>query len=160
MMNRNKLVYFRRVIYKLSKDHGFKLDLYRATEITNYRTGRRETSLVKWHIKKALVLPNRMYREYNYLGFNNANQQVGGVFDIHERRIIINKRELPRGHVIEENDYIVFNHHRYELKDISDMELVDFWHLTTRRIEGHPANEIHEHTVRDRLEFQDQINVS
>lgn len=161
-MRKNQLKQLKSVIYALEDDYGFHLDLYRKTEVVNLETGRRITTRVKYKIKKVIALPNQMFRDFNYgsLIKIGAPVQPGGLFDLKQRDIIINKKRLPIDFEISINDYIVFNHNRYEIKNILDMEIANYVRLTIKHLEGELPNEVHEETIRQYLIFDDNIDTS
>jgi hypothetical protein len=162
-MRRNNLINFRNVIYGLSRDFGFRIDLYRPTEITNYKTGAKVTTRIKYHIRRAVMLPNEFFRDFKYavaLGAINQNLQAGGLIDTSQRRMFVEKRELPVGFMIQVTDYIIFNHDRYEIVKAQEMEVADFWVLDISQTKGQPTNEVHEELVRDKLSINSVLTMS
>lgn len=160
-MTKNKLIYLRNVIYGLSKDFGFQLDLYRPTEITDYRTGKKTVTRVKYRINKAIVFPNSLFRDFSYaalLSTLNSNFQVGGLLDASERLILLSKKQLPRNFKIAKSDYIIFNHDRYNLEKYNEMELVDYWQIQMKQVVGEPTWEVHERHFRQKLELIETID--
>src|SRR5215213_3064212 len=107
-MIRNKLIYFNNVVYGLGKDFGFRIDLYRPTEVTDFRTGKKIVSRIKYPIKKAIVFPNQLFRDFSYIAtlLGQRQDQFGGILDTSQRRILINKKYLPRNFNIETTDYV------------------------------------------------------
>lgn len=160
-MRHNQLTHIRSVIYGLEKNYAFRLDLYRKKEVVNLETGRKVTTRIKYKIKKAIFLPNQIYRDFNYgslIKMGTPNFQLGGLLDLKQRIIIIDKRKLPRDFIIDINDYLVFNHDRYEIKDITEFELADFWRLTIRQVEGENPNEVHEQVLTDYFVVDEFLN--
>jgi hypothetical protein len=161
-MYKNQLINLRPVIYSLKNDYGFRLDLYRKDEVVNLETGRKITTRIKYKIKKAILLPNQMFRDFNYgtIIKTGGNAQVGGILDLRQRIILIDKRELPRNFEIDSNDYVVFNHDRYEIREIMDLELGDFYRLTIREVEGESPYEVHEQIINEKFELNDFVDNS
>lgn len=159
-MRNNKLINFRNVIYSLSRDFGFRIAIYRPTKQTNYRTGVQVTTRIKYHIRRAIILPNEIFRDFAYAAIlSQLNVQPGGLFDSSQRRIIIGKRELPLGFMIEpENDYVIFNHDRYDIGKSVEMELADYWIVDIKQVKGQPTYEVHEGFMRDKLDFLETID--
>jgi len=159
-MTKNKLIYFRNVIYGLSKDYGFRADLYRSTEVTDYHSGKIVKTRLKYRINKAVFLPSQLFRDFGYaslLASLNTNVQVGGLLDVSQRLVLISKKELPRGFVISKSDYFVFNHSRYNIDKYDEMEGTNYWFLQIKKTSGEPVWEVHQHRIRQKLEFSEEI---
>jgi hypothetical protein len=158
-MRNNKLIFFNNVIYGLERDYGFRADLYRPVEVTDFKTGRKIVSRTKYHIKRAIFFPNQLFRDYKYASLFNQNMQFGGILDATQRRVLVNKKYLPFKFEIETTDYIIFNHDRYEIDKIDEMELADFWHVIIKKLVGQTVNEIHEQRIKSKLSFTEEIQL-
>lgn len=157
---RNSLVFFRRLIYALQKDYGFKVDLYRPVETVNPKTGRKITVRTKFKIKQAILFPSDSFRDYKYASLLSLlnPQTFDGINDVSSRRIMIAKNKLPKNFQIDILDYIVFNGVRYGIKNIEEMELIDYWQLIVKKIVGEPAYEIKEVFLKDELPLIEAID--
>jgi hypothetical protein len=143
----NKLIHFNNTIYGLSKDYGFKLDIYKIVEVINFQTGQRTITRTKYKVKKAVVLPNELYRDFKPV------DNFAGLIDIQKRPVLINKKYLPDGFQLEENDYVVFNGQKYNFSDREDMELADYIFFTIKKVHGQDVVQIHDSRFHDRLTF-------
>jgi hypothetical protein len=158
----NRLIFLNNVIYALSKDFGFRVDLYRKTgEVVDLKTGKKIINRFKYKLKKVIILPNDMYRDFKYsaiLASLNTNLQAGGLFDTTQRIIIINKKQLPKKFELQETDYFIFNHIRYNIVKFAEMELIDYWQILMKQVVGEPTYEVHEAIFREKLCFDEYIN--
>lgn len=157
---KNSLIFFRRLIYALQKDYGFKVDLYRPVETVNNRTGKKITVRTKFKIKRAIVFPSDSYRDYRYASLLKllAPQNFDGLNDVSSRRIMIAKDKLPKLFQIDLLDYIVFNGSRYGIKNIEEMELIDYWQLIVKKVVGEPTYEVKEVFLKDELNYLEAID--
>ncbi len=159
-MRKNKLIYFGNVIYALSKDYGFKCNLYRPSETIDIKTGRKIIIRTRYSIKKGIFLPSQLYRDFNYSRLFGNDNQFGGLFDATQRAILINKKYLPKGFKIEVTDYIVMDHIRYEMVKIDEMELANYWYLITKKVTGIPTGEVYLKKVKDLVEIGEEIETT
>ena len=156
----NKLKFFRNVIYKLSRNYGFRMALYHTTETIDYQTGIKTVTRVKYPIRKALALPNQSLRDYGYVvGLDENNKlQFGGLLDTKERIVLIPFRELPKGFQIQSTDYIVFRNQRYNLIKWEELEIADYWLTTVKKTQGEPTYQVHERCLRQKIVLNDSIS--
>lgn len=158
-MRKNKLIFFNNTVYGLEKDYGFRTDLYRPVETVDYRTGRKIVTRNKYPIRRAVFFPDQLSRDYNYASLFGKDMQFGGILEAGQRRVLINKKRLPKGFEIQTTDYLVFNHLRYEIVRIDEMELANYWHLIIKKLTGQLPNEIHERCVKSLLTFSELIEL-
>ena len=157
MRKHNKLIYFNNTVYALSKDFGFKCDLYRQEETLDHRTGRTTRVRHKFKIKKAIFFPSQLFRDFNYAALFGKDMQFGGILDVSQRRVLINKKYLPKGFNIDVNDYVIFNGKRYEIQKIDELELADYWHLIIKQTVGVPKGELFEISMSDTLTIEEYV---
>lgn len=151
MKRNNKLINLNNAIYILLKDYGFIIDIYRVNETVDLKTGRKVTQRQKYHINKALLLPNAVFRDFTYAILRNPD--IRGTLDVSERHVLINQKYLPRGFELRKEDYIIFNNKKYEIVLITSMELADFWYLRIKQVEGQVKYEIHDRKLRSRFKM-------
>ncbi len=151
---------FRRTIYKLRKKYGLNIDLYRTSEVSDYKTGNRITTRTKFPIKKGIMLPSAVFRDYNYATLLTGVQpaQYGGIIDTTVRRVIIEKKDLPDGFVLTINDYCIIRHERYSIKEITLMEVIDHYSIILKQVIGQQPFEIHDAIINDYIELDEQLN--
>jgi hypothetical protein len=156
-MRQNRLIFGNNVIYGLQKDYGFRAALYRPTETTDYETGEKIITRIKYPLKKAVFFPNELFRHMSYSALFGRDVQNSGILDVGDRRVLINAKQLPNGFKVVENDYVVFNHERYEIKKFNHLEIADYWHLVIRHIQGQPTYEIHDGLIQHRLRLGQSV---
>jgi hypothetical protein len=121
---RNQLSHIRGVLYTLKRDYGFPFDIYKRMDSqTDFATGQKVTTNVKYHIRKAIVLPTVMTRKYATILYREQKDfKFGGLFDISLRAVILDRRDLPKNFELTLDDYAVYQEHRYELKNVDELE--------------------------------------
>lgn len=139
-MSRNRLTALRRVVYRLKRIYGLPVDLYKITPgETDYETGEKSAVYNKVHIKRAIVQPARLHRDFVYdLAYISANKDFtgGGFFDVSDRRIIIDAKDLPIGWVPTLNQFVIIGAKRYELKSFYEFEADMGYILVVRETKG------------------------
>ncbi len=156
----NTLRDFRRAIYTLRRKYGFGFALYRSTQTIDFRTGAKTTVRVKHRIKDGIILPTAAYRDYNYASLLSGTMpsQYEGIIDVTLRRIILDKKELPNDFILSTNDYFVINHQRYEIKQIAQMEVVNFISVVLKQVIGQQPFEVHEVYYDDFLDLKELLD--
>jgi hypothetical protein len=152
----NKLIHFNNTVYELSKSYGFKIDIYKIVETVDFQTGVRTIATTKYKVKKAVILPNQLYRDFRPI---DPNYQFGGPIDIEKRGVLVNKKYLPKGFTLQENDYVVFNGDKYNVSDRHEMELADYIFFTIKKVHGESVTQIHDFRFVDRLTLTDAMEV-
>jgi len=140
--NLNKLV--RNVIYQMKRQYGGSITLYRLLSAgTDRATGVKTETHESVYIRRAVVLPVNVYREVlQSISQISANKKLvmGGSFDVGLRVFIVDRRDAP-GYTITNDDWIVYNHKRYDIDSIDEFEQATAWLITGRAIEGSPTEE-------------------
>lgn len=136
------------------------LSVYKESDNTfNVQTGKKTVVKQKINIRRAVILPGLMHRDFAYgITFvkNNSNFVYGDTFDINERRFIIDNRDVPSTFVIKEEDYLVYNHERYDFKSVEmDIDNLGYF-IVAKKLEGEMTYEILDGFYKDKLEFQEQ----
>ncbi|KKL98311.1 hypothetical protein LCGC14_1825680 [marine sediment metagenome] len=139
-MRRNKLNFIRKVIYRLKRSYGLPIDYYQlATHTMDPEDGDKVTTLIKTHIRRAVVLRARGFRSFVYdLAFISANKDFteGGYFDPEDRKVIIDTRDVAIGFSPQVDDYFIFQSKKYEVKEIFDFEDNNAFIFLARRLRG------------------------
>jgi hypothetical protein len=129
-----KLANFRHTLYRLTRDFGLPITVYRmGTNTTNLQTGAITRTYTTYNVKRAVVLPVRYYRDLARL-FGTGNFDYGGYFDVKHRLIIIRRKDLSISLNI--NDHIEFNSLRWEIKEIEELEENRSYVLIVENIKG------------------------
>ena len=151
----------RNIIYKLKREYGQKLTVYRMTQNDySVTSGKVTKDYSVQSVKRAIVLPTKIERDFVYdLAFIAANKNFtyGGLFDTNQRVIIIDNRELTTDFVFNLNDHIVFDGNYYTLKTINIAEIKRATLLVTKELVGAFANEHISETVSDNLSVSEDV---
>lgn len=152
--NYNLIRLVRRCIGQLKKEYGSPITLYSLdSATTDLKTGEKTASKDSIFIRRAVVLPNALTREQiQSISLISANKKVvqGGTFDPGLRRFIIDRRDAP-GWELKQDDWIVYDDKRYDVKKIEEYEQKTAWLVVGKEVErmvpeedryGYPDNYI------------------
>lgn len=151
----------RKVLYRLRRRWGVPGTLYQVDPGTlDLDTGQTTDVKTKYDIPNLLTWTVSEQFKFEYdLAFVAANKNFtyGAVFEIGDRIAILDAVYLPKGFKIRENDYVVYNARRYDLKrwDILDGEAGYLLHL--RHTQGTLPGQIIEIKYRHRLNISQDI---
>ena len=149
-MLRTKLIFIKRVLYKLKRSYGLPVQYYVVTEsVTNPATGDKTTTYSKVDITRAIVLRAREYRSFVYdLAYISANKDftTGGFFDPEDRQVIIEASDVAVDFEPNIDDFIIFQNCRYDVKEVLHFEDNYGWALTAKKIRGAPIIRIEDNT--------------
>jgi hypothetical protein len=155
----NDLIFLREELYSLKREYGFPLDVYRlSTGETDYKTGEKSDSRTKYAIDRAIVLPVKYETQVYYTtAFLKASREfaLGGYQDQEIKRIIIDSEDLPIDFVLRPDDFLVYDHSKFEVVYLEKLEVNSGYQLIARRLVGAPVNEIHILSVRDDIRILD-----
>lgn len=153
----NHLIFVRHQLYKLKREYGFPLAVYKTTVgDTNLETGVKSITKTKHRVKRAIVMPVKFETSVFYsAAFMKAARAfaMGGYQDQEIKRIIIDGRDLPRSYVMAPEDYVIYKHNRYEIMYFEQLEEVSGYQLIAKRLVGAQVDEIHEVTVYQTMRF-------
>lgn len=129
----------RKVIYRLKRDYGFSLTIYKIIDTDlNLKTGKKRRIIKFKKINKAVLLPSRMFRAFVYdLSYIAAakNFTSGGFFDPNDRVILIDWQDT-RDFEIEIDDYIIYDNHQYLVSEVREFEYRAAYLLKVREVKG------------------------
>jgi hypothetical protein len=129
----------RKVLYHLKRRFGVPATLQRPTTTNNSKTGIATRSYQTVTIRRAIVLPERLERDFVYdLAFiaSNKNFTYGGHFDKGQRRVIVDGRDLPTDFVINNSDIFTFDAQDYTVVYSTATVNNSGFLLTIRKVEG------------------------
>lgn len=113
-------------LYKLKRRFPTTIGLYKRVNITtNTQTGVKTTTIEKVNVVHAIVMQARDFRSFVYdLAFISANKDftMGGYFDPSDRKVIIEKSDLPVDYVLTADHYIVINNTQYKVIEFNDYD--------------------------------------
>lgn len=114
------------VIYRLKRKYGKRIIIrkidYNDRDITTGQITQVENDII---ISKAVPLPNKMKRAFSYdLSYVAASKNFtyGGIFEVGERKILIDAKDIPSDYTLKNTDTIIFEERRYEIKEIEDLQ--------------------------------------
>lgn len=121
----NQLSFVRQALYSLKRDYGYFLDVYKTIqEDVDQKTGKRTRTRKVYRIAKAVVLPSTLARKFKYdLSYIAANKNFtyGDYYDVNSRLVIIDAADARRFELAV-NDGVIFEHHRYVIKQVVKLE--------------------------------------
>jgi surface protein len=122
----------------MKKEYGSPITVYKLNSTTtNLETGVKAASRDSVYVNRAVVLPNRLTRDViQSISVISANKKVvqGGTFDVGTRTFIIDRRDVP-GWEILQDDWLVYDDKRYDIKSIEEFEQSTAWLLVAREVE-------------------------
>jgi hypothetical protein len=136
----HKLIRFiRRNIYMLKKDYGSSITVYKLIVAdTDYESGKKTATRISYEISRAVVLPVNIKREViQSISVISANKKIvqGGMYDVGMRTFIIDRRDADFT-TINNDDWIVYDNKRYDIKAIEEFEQRTAWLIIARELEG------------------------
>jgi hypothetical protein len=144
--NRNLNQRIKAALYELKKQYGGgPLSVYSfGGTATNIETGVKTVTKDVTVIRRAIVLPAKVSREViQTISQISANKAFvyGGAFDSRVRTFIIDRLDCP-GLVLKDDDWLVFNSRKYEIKAIQEFEYETAWVVTARHQVGDTLEQI------------------
>ena len=145
MVNYTLIKFIRRCIYQMKREYGGSITLYQLGAVaTDYQSGVKTVTRTSYPITRAIVLPDRIKREViNTISMISANKKFvqGGTFATGTRTFIIDRRDVPNLAVINNEDWIMYDGKRYELKWIDEFEQNTAWLIIAKQLVGHETGE-------------------
>lgn len=134
-------------LYALKKEYGGgPLSVYSlGSTTTNVTTGQKTVVKDVTVIRKAIILPAKVSRDVvQTISQISANKAFvyGGSFDSRARTFIIDRLDCP-GLELKDDDWIVFDERKYEIKAIQEFEFQTAWVITARHQIGDVFEQIH-----------------
>ncbi|MEX0828303.1 MAG: hypothetical protein WD005_05065 [Haliea sp.] len=138
-MTNSLTLMMRRVLYQLKREYGFRVEIFKlVSSDTDVRTGVKTTQTTRFVINRAVVLPemlNRTTKQSISLISSNKEFVSGGTSDIGTRNFIVDRRDvnLPE---LTADDWLVYNHYKYQIKYVQAFEENAGWIIQAKRISG------------------------
>lgn len=132
----------RETLYQTKKEWGVPVSLYRATaSATDYETGEKTMTKTSIDVRLCPVLPMTSVRKFvqsvSYLAASKSFASAGGQgWDQGTRGFVFDARDLPIGHIIEVEDWIVYRGRRYDPKQIEELGHNLGWFVIATEIRG------------------------
>jgi hypothetical protein len=139
MAFQNVLRQIKKIIYRLKRQYGIVMYItyMNSADEYNLETGQITRDLISIKVRRGIVLPNRLAKDFEYdLSFIAANKNFtyGGIFEKGERIIVIDADDLPSGFQITTEMYVVYSNRRYEIKDATLAEENKAWLLHIKEV--------------------------
>lgn len=153
----NQLQFIKQLLYTLNRNYGAQIDFYRnGLQTVDNVTGSIAVARTKYRIRRAIRLPDRRSRVSQIdLSFIRLKSTPTGDYDVTDRELILETKQLPKGFVPTIGDYVVFDHVRYVVKTVVALDLRLGYFLTIGSTDGEMTNEIFELKPSDQILFSD-----
>lgn len=139
-VNRRMNRFIRRTLYSLKRQYGGRVDVYKLNSTdTDYETGEKTYERTMVTVPKCIVLPAKIQREaVQSISHISANKMFvyGGTYDAGTRTFIIDARDLPDDYEITNDDWLVYNGRRYDMKSITEFEQHTGWVIIGKEVKG------------------------
>lgn len=154
--------FIRRTLYSLKRQYGNRADVYQLVDAnTNYQSGVKTVDKTVYVVRKCIVLPVKIAREVvQSISQISANKMfiMGGSYDVGTRMFIIDARDLPNRYQFTNDDWIVYNGRRYDIKSYEEFEYHTAWSIVGREVKGvRPERVFFEH-VTEQLTLEQTIS--
>ena len=152
-------VRIKQTIYKLKRLYGGSIYVYKqGNPSTDIETGvktwpGRQVNL----ISRAIILPVKLERtQTQTISMISADKQFvyGGSYDRGARWFYIDPRDLPVGYQIAQDDWIIYQGKKYEIKQAKDNEFDTLWEVLGTELIGVVPEQIHELSGYSIVDFQ------
>ena len=124
----------------MKRQYGNRVDIYKLHDTdTNYKTGQKSVAKSVTIVRKCIVLPVKIAREVvQTITQISANKMFvyGGSYDVGTRMFIIDARDMPRGYEFTNDDWIVYDRRRYDIKSIEEFEHQAACSIIGREVKG------------------------
>jgi hypothetical protein len=119
--------------------YGGPITLYKLISVSTDRaTGTKTAGHLSLPIDRAVVLPDMLSRNHvQTISIISANKQVvqGGTYDPGIRRFIIDRSDAPAWE-LDQDDWLVYDGARFDIKTIEDFEQNTAWLVTAKHVRG------------------------
>lgn len=158
------VAFVKRVLYKLKRNYGYPLDLYKILETSeDVATGKKTVRRARHHLHKAIILTAaELKRQYQYdMSYVAVNQRFsyGAFYDTEALFLIIDCVDLPRGLVLTLDDFAIYKHKRYNFDKVEPLEQNLAYMIKMRESKGAVAGEIHEVSVTNILMANHEVDL-
>lgn len=156
--NRSLNRFIRRTLYSLKRQYGSKVDVYQLNSAaTDYETGEKTVSKTVHIVRKCIVLPVKIAREVvQTISSISANKMfvMGGSYDAGTRMFIIDTRDMPTDYEFTNDDWLIYNGRRYDMKSIEEFEQHTAWTIIAKEVKGVRPEQVFFAHVTERLDLE------
>lgn len=143
-MNRNVPQRLKGLLYRLKRDYGNPIEIYKqGTPTLDTQTGVRTVPKTVTNVTAA-VLPAKFARDtFRNVAVTGSNREFafGGAYDTSLRVFLIQSSDAP-GLVLAEDDWIVYGGMKYDIKQIDTFEFDMGWIITGKALVGEQPSRI------------------
>lgn len=133
------------VLYGLKRQYSALIAAYKLEDAeTDYTTGIKTITKLSEELK-AVVVPTKINREVlQSISQISANKAMvyGGSFDSGTKTFVIDARDLSVGWEFTNDDWIVYNNQRFEIKNIERLDFHAGWIIVAKMVIGQHAEQI------------------
>lgn len=145
-VNRNLNMQSRRALYMLKREYGARIDIYKLVSAdVDVRTGNRTVNKTVYPITRAIVMPeivDRAVKQSISLISSNKEFVTGGTHDKGTRDFIIDRRDCPDLPELTQDDWLVYDGDKYQIKTVEDFEVHAGWVVTATKQVGETPEQI------------------
>lgn len=155
------VLFIRDTLYRLKQDYGQRMDLYVPNKSdVDYNKGTQSVTRKYYSISKVILLPEILQRrQFHEVGLAAAGRQFafGGLMDDGERTIILDSRDIPKGVKLNSTCYMIYEHVRYDLGKIEELEHRCGFIMSMNRINTSLSLEIVDLRAESVLQFAQEV---
>lgn len=145
----------RQTLYSLKRQYGGAIDIYKLTNSeTNVRTGQKVVTTTVTHVRRAIILPARLWRKV-VRGISSANKDflAGGAYDANSRDFIVDRLDAPTLTTLTADDWIVYQGRKYQVSEVGAFECDAGWIVTAKELVGEVPQQTFDLSADNRLEL-------
>lgn len=160
--NRNLNRRILQLLYALKRQYGGSIDIYKkGSQTTDYDTGVKVIGRDVFPIRRAIILPVKVAREaIQPISVISANKAfvVGGTYDSSTRLFIVDRRDEANLPELGNDDWIVYEGKKYEIKQFEMFEFDSAYMITGRAVHGDVPEQIHVVCADNLIRLDDQLD--
>lgn len=160
--NRNLNRRILQLLYQLKRQYGGSIDIYKkGTQSTDYDSGEKTIQKEVYPIRRAIILPVKVAREaVQSISVISANKAfvVGQTYDASTRMFIVDRRDEGNLPELGEDDWIVYEGKKYEIKQFEMFEFDSAYVITGRAVHGDVPQQIHVVAADNLIRLVDQLD--
>lgn len=163
MANENRTLnrFIRRTLYSLKRQYGSRVDIYKLVGVnTDYETGVKTVDKTVEVVRKCIVLPVKIAREVSKTISQISSNKMfvyGGTYDAGTRMFIVDTRDMPKDFEFTNDDWIVYNSRRYDIKTIEEFEQRTAWTIVAKEVSGVRPEQVLFAHVTDQLSMSQEV---
>jgi hypothetical protein len=147
----------------MKSEYGGPITVYKLNSTnTDPKTGVKTHSRSSVFVRRAVVLPNDITRtRVQSISLVSANKQIvqGGTYDAGQRTFIIDRRDVPTWE-IDQDDWIVYEGKRFDIKKVEEFEQQTAWLIVAREVKGATVHQDHHVTAYNYMTLSDTGSTS